>query len=32
MLDLKIIKASGKSKQEAEKNAAIIALDIINEK
>ena len=31
-LNLKIITASGKSKQDAEKNAAIIALNLINEK
>jgi len=32
VLDLKIIQARGESKQEAEKNAAIVALKIINEK
>ena len=31
-LNLKIIKAVGKSKQEAEKNAAIVALKLINDK
>ena len=32
VLNLKMIKATGQSKQEAEKNAAIIALKLINEK
>ena len=32
VLDLKIIEAQGKSKQEAEKNAATVALKIINDK